>query len=185
MNTMVFKWGVMFCGALIICFIFTGFNGPEQNSSNSEILKNVQLSSNSNFNIGQKSSDGTLDFTLNDIQFPGYVIKGLTSADKGYQYLIANVTITNSGNSAVQFNSLFHVFVIDDKKSIYNVDQFRSGYIQNGWHDEDIGPGKSIKGLMVFEVPADSSSFELDFYFIPSDFSQAAVYKFANQYSTH
>jgi hypothetical protein len=184
MKTIVFKWGVMFCGALIICFILTGFNGPENSSSNSEISKNVQLSSNSNYNIGQKSSDGTLDFTLNYIKFPGNVIKGLTSADKGYQYLIANITITNIGNSTVQFNSLFQVFVIDDKKSIYNVDQFRSGYTDNGWHDGDIEPGKSINGLMVFEVPIDSSSFELDFYFKPSDFSRIAVYKFANQYPT-
>jgi hypothetical protein len=124
--------------------------------------------------VGQTVSDGPLEFTLHDVQFPAIGIKHLTSPTKGNRYLVANVTVTNSGKSDYSFfNSLYNVLITDETGAAYPIDQFRSGYIETGWHDGTLYPGESRTGLMIYEVPVTSRKFELNLFY-PSKSSHVA-----------
>ena len=128
------------------------------------------------YGVGQTVSDGPLEFTVNDIRSPTIGIKHLTSPGDGNRYLVANVTITNTGNSEYTlFNSLYNVVITDETGTAYPVDQFRSGYLATGWHDGTFSAGESRTGLLIYEVPASSRKFELDFFY-PSQRSHVAAY---------
>ncbi len=141
---------VIFCGIGIISAMIA--NSPAQKNS-----KAVKQSS----KIGQVSSDAGFNFVVNSfkcgekqIGFDNGVLHYSTDAQG--QFCRLNITVTNAGNNS---NSIrpYNQYIFNDKGQRYDYDPAGTGraaqYELGDPFSDDINPGNSITGDIVFDVP--------------------------------
>jgi len=110
--------------------------------------------------IGQAANDGKFEFTVSSVQC-GQASVGsnqyLTKTAQG-QYCLLNVSVKNIGDQAQsllssnQFllNASGQKYSADDTATLYNAPNGTSWY-------NDINPGNSVTGAIVFDVPKDQT----------------------------
>lgn len=84
---------------------------------------------------------------------------GVDYPKSGKVFLVVNMTIRNNGYDRFSANT-FYFHVIVDKVN-YNVD--RETYVVNNWNTTDVLNGGIFKGTLVFQIPANATSFTLGY----------------------
>lgn len=113
--------------------------------------------------IGQPAEDAGFRFVVNSLKCGEKRISyndGLIEhvADAQGQFCRLNITVTNSGNTANSIRA-YNQHVLNAQGQKYDHDAGATGraaqYILGHPFDDDINPGNSITGDIVFDVPAD------------------------------
>ena len=148
---------------------------PEDNSG----LENVIYG-----NIGESVSTKEFDFTVNNIT-TGNVIDEY-SADDGYTYVTADVTLTNTYSTDIEIgSSLFCVFY--DEGEGYDLVEYYEYAMDTDALESDsmfatygtLAPGASVTGTVVFMIPEDSTNID----FVVADLSEDEIT--VNYYQVH
>lgn len=110
--------------------------------------------------VGQAANDGKFEFTVSSVQC-GQTSVGsnqyLTKTAQG-QYCLLNVSVKNIGDQAQSLlssnqyllNASGQKYSADDTATLYNAPNGTSWY-------NDINPGNSVTGAIVFDVPKDQT----------------------------
>ena len=148
---------------------------PEDNSG----LENVIYG-----NIGESVSTKEFDFTVNNIT-TGNVIDEY-SADDGYTYVTADVTLTNTYSTDIEIgSSLFCVFY-DEGEGSDLVEYYEYAMDTDALESDSmfatygtLAPGASVTGTVVFMIPEDSTNID----FVVADLSEDEIT--VNYYQVH
>lgn len=110
--------------------------------------------------IGEVARDGKFEFTVVSMEC-GKASVGtneyLTQKAQG-QFCLVNVTVKNIGSEAQTFDSSSQ-FVYDAANSKFSADGTASLYVnpQGSTFLEQINPGNSVTGILVFDLPKDKT----------------------------
>lgn len=126
--------------------------------------------------IGTAVRDGKFEFTVTAVE-PGVASVGdeLLSVDAQGQFVLVHVTVTNVGDAAQMFDASSQK-LFDAQGREHSADSTAGIYLgdANSFLN-DINPGNSIQGVVVFDVPADAvpASIELHDSFMSGGISVA------------
>lgn len=127
----------------------TSSNSSKSSSSKAETAK-----------IGQAANDGKFEFTVSSVEC-GKTSVGtnqyLTKTAQG-QYCLLNVSVKNIGDQAQSLLSS-NQYLLNASSQKYSADDVATMYnTPNGtsWYN-DINPGNSVNGAIVFDVPKDQT----------------------------
>jgi Domain of unknown function (DUF4352) len=105
--------------------------------------------------VGDKVTDGGYEFTVTDVKDGP---KRIGSEDFGHspqgRFIYVYVTVTNNGDEPGMFHDS-QVTGVDDKGRKLNADGEATIYLgeESGAFLNEINPGNTVKGLVVFDVP--------------------------------
>lgn len=166
------KWWVWLL-AIIVVIAFAG--GGEESSTKEETAENVAATENKKeksqedtkdevkvAGIGEKATISDVSFTVNGIEETSEIKSGnqfIENATTEGKFIIADVSIENGQKEALTINSSFFMIKTEDDTTYEAVS---SGEVMMAMGDEgtdffleQINPGLSKSGKVVFEVPAD------------------------------
>lgn len=107
--------------------------------------------------LGTAVRDGKLEFTVTAVE-PGVTNVGdeFLSVDAQGQFVLVHVTVTNIGDAAQMFDASSQK-LFDTQGREHSADSTAGIYLgdANSFLN-DINPGNSIQGVVVFDVPADA-----------------------------
>ncbi len=144
---------------IVIGVISSAAGGNKGTSSNGSSSKSSASKAATTAKIGEAANDGKFEFTVSSIDC------GKTSVGSEFlnktaqgQYCLLNVTVKNIGGEAQSllssnqylFNASGQKYSADDSATIYNAPNGTSWY-------NDINPGNSVTGAIVFDVPKDQT----------------------------
>ena len=126
--------------------------------------------------IGQKVRDGQFEFTVTNVK------KGVNSIGDQYlnqkaqgQYVLVDVTVTNIGDKA-QLLADSSQKVRDAKGREFSTDTSAGIYLQNNKvFLNEINPGNTVKGTLVFDMPKDTAPASIELH--DSPFSDGVTVK--------
>lgn len=167
------KWWVWLL-AIIVVIAFAG-GGEEESSTKEETAENVAATENKKeksqedtkdevkvAGIGEKATISDVSFTVNGIEETSEIKSGnqfIENATTEGKFIIADVSIENGQKEALTINSSFFMIKTEDDTTYEAVS---SGEVMMAMGDEgtdffleQINPGLSKSGKVVFEVPAD------------------------------
>ncbi|MGN6524534.1 MAG: DUF4352 domain-containing protein [Actinomycetes bacterium] len=118
--------------------------------------------------VGQKVRDGQFEFTVTKLQ------KGVKSVGSQYanqkaqgQYVLINVTVTNIGDKA-QLLADSSQKVKDAKGREFSTDTTAGIYLEdNKVFLNEINPGNTVKGTLVFDMPKDAKPASIELHDSP------------------
>ncbi|MFF3062979.1 DUF4352 domain-containing protein [Oerskovia sp. NPDC057915] len=106
--------------------------------------------------LGAAVRDGKLEFTVMAVE-PGVTHVGdeLLGADPQGQFVLLHVVVTNVGDAARRVDAGAQRLV-DTQGREHSADPTAGGHLGDAESFlDDVGPGSSIEGVVVFDVPAD------------------------------
>lgn len=151
---------------VIIALFAIGVVASAAGGSKSDSSKGSSSSSSSSSSksetakVGQPANDGKFEFTVSSVEC-GKTSVGtnqyLTKTAQG-QYCLLNVSVKNIGDQAQSLvssnqyllNASGQKYSADDVATMYNTPNGTSWY-------NDINPGNSVNGVIVFDVPKDQT----------------------------
>lgn len=149
---------------------------PEDNAGDSE---NVIYG-----NIGEAVSTNEYDFTVNNIS-TGNVIDEY-SADDGYTYVTADVTLTNTLSTDIEIGSSLFCIFYDEGEGDDLVEYYEYAMDTDALESDSmfatygtLAPGASVTGTVVFMIPEDSTNID----FVAADLSEDETT--VNYYQVH
>jgi multidrug efflux pump subunit AcrB len=118
--------------------------------------------------VGEKVRDGQFEFTVTKVQ------KGVTSVGNEYlnqkaqgQYVLAGVTVTNIGDKPQLLGDSSQK-VRDAKGREFSADSTAGIYLEdNKVFLNEINPGNSVKGTLVFDMPKGSEPASIELHDSP------------------
>lgn len=115
--------------------------------------------------IGTPVRDGKFEFTVTSIE-PGVAQVGdqyLNQAAQG-QFVLVHVTVTNIGDQAQYFDGSSQK-LLDTQGRTHSADTSAAIYLgdANSFLN-DINPGNSVEGVVVFDIPADATPASLELH---------------------
>lgn len=144
-------------GLVIIGVISSAAGGSKSSTSST---KSSTTKAATTAKVGQAANDGKFEFTVSSVQC-GQTSVGsnqyLTKTAQG-QYCLLNVSVKNIGDQAQSLlssnqyllNASGQKYSADDTATLYNAPNGTSWY-------NDINPGNSVTGAIVFDVPKDQT----------------------------
>lgn len=147
-------------GLVIIGVISSAAGGSKSSTGSSSTTKSSTSKAAETAKIGQAANDGKFEFTVSSVQC-GQASVGsnqyLTKTAQG-QYCLLNVSVKNIGDQAQSLlssnqyllNASGQKYSADDTATLYNAPNGTSWY-------NDINPGNSVTGAIVFDVPKDQT----------------------------
>ncbi|MBW6474358.1 MAG: DUF4352 domain-containing protein [Anaerolineaceae bacterium] len=92
--------------------------------------------------------------TVNEIMFS----KGsqFNTPDEGYNFLMVDITIKNTGTATQNVSTLLQMYVKDSNFKKYTVNIMASMESSSSMPEGELAPGESIRGQVGFQVPVDS-----------------------------
>jgi hypothetical protein len=125
--------------------------------------------------LNQPARDGQFEFTVTKVECGIAEVGGeyLNKKAQG-QFCLVHVTVKNIGNEARTFNdSSQHAYNAAGQK--YDADGAAGIYLDSDSHAflEDINPGNSVNGIVVFDIPKDAKIVKLELH--DSSFSGGVV----------
>lgn len=145
---------------LVIIGVISSAAGGSKSGTNSSSSKSSTSKAATTAKIGQAANDGKFEFTVSSVQC-GQASVGsnqyLTKTAQG-QYCLLNVSVKNIGDQAQSLlssnqyllNASGQKYSADDTATLYNAPNGTSWY-------NDINPGNSVTGAIVFDVPKDQT----------------------------
>ena len=112
--------------------------------------------------MGDKVSAGDFEYTVTKVT-PG--VKQIGDSTFGQkpqgQFVLVKLSVTNTGSEAQMFNDSEHKLV-DTEGREHSADGEAAIYVPgNDSFLENVNPGNTLKGTIVFDVPADATPQEL------------------------
>lgn len=150
-------------GFILLGIIVSAAGGGSKSNSNTSNSSSSGSSSSAKAEtakIGQPANDGKFEFTVKSVECGKTSVGSnqyLTKTAQG-QYCLLNVTVKNVGDQAQSLvssnqyllNASGQKYSADDMATIYNAPNGTSWY-------NDINPGNSVEGAIVFDLPKDQS----------------------------
>lgn len=104
--------------------------------------------------VGQSASDGQFTFTVNDFQCGVKKIgSGFLAASAQGQFCVADMTVKNTGDQASLLDSSSQYAYIGDKEYTASSEVFAASKKAENFFLENINPGNSVEGIVVWDVP--------------------------------
>lgn len=103
------------------------------------------------FNVGEAVQVGNLYVTVNEVK----PVKGdsFTKPPTGYQFLMVDVTIENTGSTAESISSLLQMWLKDPTGQRYKLDLSATVASKGTTPDGELAAGEKIKGQVAYAVP--------------------------------
>lgn len=145
---------------LVVIAVISSAAGGSKSNTNSGTSKSSSGKAAETAKIGQAANDGKFEFTVSSVEC-GKTSVGtnqyLTKTAQG-QYCLLNVSVKNVGDQAQSLlssnqyllNASGQKYSADDVATMYNTPNGTSWY-------NDINPGNSVNGAIVFDVPKDQT----------------------------
>lgn len=108
--------------------------------------------------IGEEVNVGDMSYTVNEVTTGTQVGSSTFPTTANETYVIIDLTITNNGNEAVTVDSTYFKLLIDgatfdsDSEASMIVNQNKNGEIVNSFFLENLNPGSTMSGKIVFDV---------------------------------
>lgn len=146
--------------ALVVIGVISSAAGGSKGGTSNSSSKSSTSKAATTAKIGQAANDGKFEFTVSSVQC-GQASVGsnqyLTKTAQG-QYCLLNVSVKNIGDQAQSLlssnqyllNASGQKYSADDTATLYNAPNGTSWY-------NDINPGNSVTGAIVFDVPKDQT----------------------------
>lgn len=114
------------------------------------------------YGIGDSLQVGEVVFKVNEIKSTQYVGSEFLNKKTDQQFLMVNISVTNKGKETIQTDMDF--FKLKGNGSTFEADSDATIYSNDGseFIYEDVNPGITTTGWVVFEVPADQHDFKMD-----------------------
>jgi hypothetical protein len=114
------------------------------------------------YGIGDSLQVGDVVFKVNEIKSTQYVGNEFLNKKTDQQFLMVNISVTNKGKETIQTDMDF--FKLKGSGSTFEADSDATIYSNDGseFIYEDVNPGITTSGWVVFEVPADQKNFKMD-----------------------
>ncbi|WP_374928806.1 DUF4352 domain-containing protein [Kytococcus sedentarius] len=112
--------------------------------------------------VGDKVTAGDFEYTVTKITPGVKQIGDSTFGEKPQgQFVLVALTVTNTGSEAQMFDDSQHKLV-DSEGREHSADSEAAIYVEgNDSFLEDVNPGNTLKGTVVFDVPADAEPQEI------------------------
>lgn len=128
--------------------------------------------------INEPSTDGKFEFTITGMECGKASVGNnpyLTKEAQG-QYCLLNINVKNTGDQAQLFDSSMQ-YLYDSAEAKYSADGTASMYAnpQGSTFLNQINPGNSVSGTIVFDVPKDKTPIKAELH--DSIFSKGAQFK--------
>lgn len=118
--------------------------------------------------IGSPAADGKFTFTVNSFECGEDTIgKGFLKAEAKGEYCIAEVTVENTGDESQLMDGSSQYLYIDDKRYSADSDAIFADKRAEAFFIEEINPGLSVDGIIVWDVPAGSNPDRLELHDSP------------------
>lgn len=93
-------------------------------------------------------------YTVTDVRTQGAVGGLYGSEEAAGEFVIVRIQIENVGDESFQLSSnVFHL--VDEQERTYDTDPDAMVYLDNSMSYEQVNPGLTIEGVVVFDVPPD------------------------------
>jgi hypothetical protein len=114
------------------------------------------------YGIGDALKVGDVTFKVNEMKSVKQVGDEFLNKQTDQQFLMMNVSVSNGGKDTVTTDSSF--FKLKKGETTYEADSEASIYANNAdeFFYEDVNPGITSTGWVVFEVPADQKEFKMN-----------------------
>lgn len=115
--------------------------------------------------IGVPAQDGNFEFTVTSVETGIERIgNDFLHADAQGRFVLVHVTVTNVGNEARRFDGS-NQSLIDDLGRTHSADTTAAIYLEdsNSFLNQ-INPGNSVAGVVVFDIPADAEPASLELH---------------------
>ncbi|WP_054951800.1 DUF4352 domain-containing protein [Flaviflexus massiliensis] len=112
--------------------------------------------------VGSTINNGEFDITVTSYE------AGLATVESGYfqeeatgQYVRVFVTVTNTSNEAHYFFASSHKLI--DDQSRQHTDSSDAIFMDDALSAEEINPGVTVEGYLLYDIPADATVTEIQF----------------------
>lgn len=118
--------------------------------------------------LGTAAIAGDLEITVTQVETGvaqvGEEIAGTLLGEKAQgQFVLVHLSVKNVTDSPASFSS-FNAKLLDDQNREFSANEAASLYIEGNSLFEEINPGNTLQGVIVFDIPADAtpSTFEYE-----------------------
>ncbi|MCX5799087.1 MAG: DUF4352 domain-containing protein [Proteobacteria bacterium] len=112
------------------------------------------------FSVGESASDRDTKFTIKSFNFKDEIDS--RDADKGYHFLIIDVTVENLQKDKI--SSLWVPYSINDADG-YTYNSLYFGGLEKSFDGQNILPGETRRGNLLFSIPINSKGLKLKYNF--------------------
>ncbi|WP_271397812.1 DUF4352 domain-containing protein [Salinicoccus roseus] len=108
--------------------------------------------------IGEQIDVGAMSYTVNEVTTGTQVGPSAFPTNANETFVIVDLTVTNNGNEAVTVDSNYFKLLIDeatfdsDSAGSMSANQNENGEIVNSFFLENLNPGSTMSGKIVFDV---------------------------------
>ncbi|KIH69957.1 DUF4352 domain-containing protein [Salinicoccus roseus] len=108
--------------------------------------------------IGEQLDVGAMSYTVNEVTTASQVGPSAFPTTANETYVVIDLTVTNNGNEAVTVDSTYFKMIIDgatfdaDSAASMSANQNENGEITNSFFLENLNPGSTMSGKIVFDV---------------------------------
>jgi len=144
----------IFFGVLIILFVISnigsenGSQGTEINTENS--IKTEEISV---YSLGDRVVVENFAYTFRDVTEKIYVGSNYFKEYPNGIFLVFDVEVENIGNKADYINN--EIYIIDNQNREFEQDDGAWAYLEDNLIFEELNPGLTKKGQIIFDVPKD------------------------------
>lgn len=129
-------------------------SGAESTQQQESLTHEVQES----FVVGE--GDQSLEYTVQSVSYRDSVGSSAVGQDANGQFLVIELSIENVGSETVDILTSYFT-VVDGQEREYEADSEAMAYVDSSISFEQVTPGTSLEGTIVFDVPADNADREL------------------------
>lgn len=107
------------------------------------------------YNVGDVIAMGTTNLTVNEVLYPAG--DDFNKPNAGYKFLVVDITIENTGATAISVSTLLQMSVKDASGQKFDVDLMASVASGGTSPDGEIAPGEKLRGQVGFQVPENAT----------------------------
>lgn len=162
----VLKITLIIVGALILFGVIASFGEANTDTSTNSTKEESTSNNESVSKIGEPARDGKFEFIVNKIDCGRTQLGGQFANHKAQgEFCLVDVTIKNIGDQAQSlFEDNQYAFNAEGQK--YSADTEASFYLDEAASTiyEEINPGNSVKGKIIFDVPKGTKLVKLELH---------------------
>lgn len=143
---------LIFFGILIILSMFANI-GSETNSQSNSV--NVPENTIQTYSLGDKFVLENFAYTFTNLEKTSFVGNEYFGDEANGEFLIFDVSVENVGNEADYINN--EIYLIDNQGREFEQDDDAWIYLDDNLIFEELNPGLTKKGQIIFDVPENSN----------------------------
>ncbi|MEO3809562.1 DUF4352 domain-containing protein [Sphaerisporangium sp. B11E5] len=117
--------------------------------------------------IGASVRDGEFTFRIDKVRTATTVGSELLNTKAQGKFILVHFTVKNTGNKAQSFVG-YSQKLMDTRGREFAADSTAAAYLQNSNSlFEQINPGNSVKGVLIYDVPKDTKAAEVELHASP------------------